>query len=122
MNYFENGLDDLPPICQSYKDKHFEANDWTKCLEFVEDKKAYMTQVDLYSMINGNTTCKLSPNELNETLEKLGAVRKRKCINGKKVYIGSFKTEEEAHLAYVLSVENLDKYNIYNLYNYHYQN
>ena len=46
-----------------------------------------MTQADLYSMINGNTTIKLNPSELNEQLEKLGAVRKRKTINGKKVYI-----------------------------------
>ena len=87
MKFFREGLDELPPICQSYKDKHFDANDWTKHLEIVDDPKQYMTQADLYSMINGNTTIKLNPSELNEQLEKLGAVRKRKTINGKKVYI-----------------------------------
>ena len=87
MKFFKEGLDELPPICQSYKDKHFDANDWTKHLEIVDDPKQYMTQADLYSMINGNTTIKLNPSELNEQLEKLGAVRKRKTINGKKVYI-----------------------------------
>jgi P4 family phage/plasmid primase-like protien len=87
MKYFQEGLDELPPICQSYKDKHFDANDWTKHLEIVDDPKQYMTQADLYSMINGNTTIKLNPSELNDKLEQLGAVRKRKTINGKKVYI-----------------------------------
>ena len=87
MKYFQEGLDELPPICQSYKDKHFDANDWTKHLEIVDDPKQYMTQADLYSMINGNTTIKLTPSELNDKLEQLGAVRKRKSINGKKVYI-----------------------------------
>jgi P4 family phage/plasmid primase-like protien len=87
MKYFREGLDELPPICQSYKDKHFDANDWTKHLEIVDDPKQYMTQQDLYSMINGNTTIKLSPSELNDKLEQLGAIRKRKIINGKKVYI-----------------------------------
>lgn len=87
MKFFKEGLDELPPICQSYKDKHFDANDWTKHLEIVDDPKQYMTQADLYSMINGNTTIKLTPSELNDKLEQLGAVRKRKTINGKKVYI-----------------------------------
>ena len=87
MKYFQEGLDELPPICQSYKDKHFDANDWTKHLVIVDDPKQYMTQSDLYSMINGNTTVKLNPSELNDKLEQLGAVRKRKTINGKKVYI-----------------------------------
>lgn len=87
MKFFKEGLDELPPICQSFKDKHFDANDWTKHLEIVDDPKQYMTQADLYSMINGNTTIKLTPSELNDKLEQLGAVRKRKTINGKKVYI-----------------------------------
>jgi P4 family phage/plasmid primase-like protien len=87
IKYFRDGLGSLPPICQSCKDKHFLANDWTKLLEFVNDESIYMTQEDLYSMINSNTNIKINKNELHQKLEELGISRKRKMINGKKIYI-----------------------------------
>jgi preprotein translocase subunit YajC len=38
-------------------------------------------------MINSNTNIKINKNELHQKLEELGISRKRKMINGKKIYI-----------------------------------
>tara|TARA_R110002110_G_scaffold174750_3_gene378002 strand:- start:266 stop:2992 length:2727 start_codon:yes stop_codon:yes gene_type:complete len=87
INYYKEGLKDLPKHQKDFKDAYIKGNDWFSGFTFTNDKKDYIVFNEIYENINSLTKCRVDKKDIIQKFVENGAELTRKMIDGKKLQI-----------------------------------